>query len=154
MAVAIILLIALVGVGAYLCYLLMNVIKNQKETIAAIKNQTQSIILQDNSLQTVKQQLVSLEDSVLEISVKSINVKTKLKNYVFNTFKNGDIRMTMEDAANSMNVPLNKARRMIMVLVELKLVTVIGNDIEFRVKREQLAQALEKIDLFFYDEIR
>ena len=73
------LIILAIAVGAYLCFLLRMVIKNQKDTIAAIKSQTQSVILQDNSLQTLKLQVAALEESILELSIRSINVKTKRK---------------------------------------------------------------------------
>lgn len=149
-----ILLILLIAAVVYVGLLLRVSIQKQNETINAIKSQTQSIILQDNSIQSVKQHVITLEEGVLELSVNSINIKAKLKNFVFMSMKNNDIKTTVEAASNSMNVPLNRAKRMLLVLVELKIITVIGEDIEFRIKKEQLAAALEKIDMFFNGEMR
>jgi len=149
-----ILLILLIAAVVYVGLLLRVSIQKQDETINAIKSQTQSIILQDNSMQTIKQHVVTLEESVLELSVNSINIKAKLKNFVFNAMKNNEVQMTIEAASTSMNIPLNKAKRMLLVLVELKIITVIGEDIEFRIKKEQLSAALEKIDMFFNGEMR
>lgn len=149
-----ILLVVLIVAVVYVSLLLRVSIQKQDETISAIKSQTQSIILQDNSMQSLKQHVVTLEESVLELSVNSINIKSKLKNFVFMSMKNNDLKTTVERAANSMNIPLNKAKRMLLVLVELKIITVIGEEIEFRIKKEQLAVALEKIDMFFNGEMR
>lgn len=149
-----ILLILLIAAVVYVGLLLRVSIQKQDETISAIKSQTQSIILQDNSMQTIKQHVVTLEESVLELSVNSINIKAKLKNFVFNAMKNNEVQMTIEAASTSMNIPLNKAKRMLLVLVELKIITVVGEDIEFRIKKEQLSAALEKIDMFFNGEMR
>lgn len=149
-----ILLILLIAAVVYVGLLLRVSIQKQNETINAIKSQTQSIILQDNSMQTIKQHVVTLEESVLELSVNSINIKAKLKNFVFNAMKNNEVQMTIEAASTSMNIPLNKAKRMLLVLVELKIITVVGEDIEFRIKKEQLSAALEKIDMFFNGEMR
>ncbi|MCQ2090612.1 MAG: hypothetical protein MJY93_10230 [Fibrobacter sp.] len=149
-----ILLVVLIVAVVYVSLLLRVSIQKQDETISAIKSQTQSIILQDNSMQTIKQHVVTLEESVLELSVNSINIKAKLKNFVFNAMKNNEVQMTIEAASTSMNIPLNKAKRMLLVLVELKIITVVGEDIEFRIKKEQLSAALEKIDMFFNGEMR
>lgn len=149
-----ILLVVLIVAVVYVSLLLRVSIQKQNETINAIKSQTQSIILQDNSMQTIKQHVVTLEESVLELSVNSINIKAKLKNFVFNAMKNNEVQMTIEAASTSMNIPLNKAKRMLLVLVELKIITVVGEDIEFRIKKEQLSAALEKIDMFFNGEMR
>lgn len=149
-----ILLVVLIVAVVYVSLLLRVSIQKQDETISAIKSQTQSIILQDNSMQSLKQHVVTLEESVLELSVNSINIKAKLKNFVFNAMKNNEVQMTIEAASTSMNIPLNKAKRMLLVLVELKIITVVGEDIEFRIKKEQLSAALEKIDMFFNGEMR
>ncbi|MCQ2092511.1 MAG: hypothetical protein MJY85_07515 [Fibrobacter sp.] len=149
-----ILLVILIAAVVYVSLLLRVSIQKQDEMVNAIKSQTQSIILQDNSMQSLKQHVITLEESVLELSVNSINIKSKLKNFVFMSMKNNDLKTTVERAANSMNIPLNKAKRMLLVLVELKIITVIGEEIEFRIKKEQLAVALEKIDMFFNGEMR
>lgn len=149
-----ILLVVLIVAVVYVSLLLRVSIQKQDETISAIKSQTQSIILQDNSMQSLKQHVITLEESVLELSVNSINIKAKLKNFVFNAMKNNEVQMTIEAASTSMNIPLNKAKRMLLVLVELKIITVVGEDIEFRIKKEQLSAALEKIDMFFNGEMR
>lgn len=148
------LLILAIAVGAYICYLLRMIIKNQTNTIAAIKNQNQSIILQDNSLQTLKLQVSALEESVLELSVNNINVKTKLKNFVYNSMKDGENHTTVEAASKSMNLSVNKAKRVLLVLVELRIANIVGEDIDFRFKKEQTSIALEKIDMFFNNEMR
>ncbi len=149
-----ILLVILIAAVVYVSLLLRVSIQKQDEMVNAIKSQTQSIILQDNSMQSLKQHVITLEESVLELSVNSINIKAKLKNFVFNSMKNNDINTTIEAASASMNLPVNKAKRMLLVLVELKIITVIGEEIEFRIKKEQLAPALEKIDMFFNGEMR
>ncbi len=149
-----ILLVILIAAVVYVSLLLRVSIQKQDEMVNAIKSQTQSIILQDNSMQSLKQHVITLEESVLELSVNSINIKAKLKNFVFNSMKNNDINTTIEAASTSMNLPVNKAKRMLLVLVELKIITVIGEEIEFRIKKEQLAPALEKIDMFFNGEMR
>lgn len=149
-----ILLVILIAAVVYVSLLLRVSIQKQDEMVNAIKSQTQSIILQDNSMQSLKQHVITLEESVLELSVNSINIKAKLKNFVFNSMKNNDINTTIEAASASMNLPVNKAKRMLLVLVELKIITVIGEEIEFRIKKEQLTVALEKIDMFFNGEMR
>ncbi|MCQ2125352.1 MAG: hypothetical protein MJZ25_14325 [Fibrobacter sp.] len=148
------LIILAIAVGAYLCFLLRMVIKNQKDTIAAIKSQTQSVILQDNSLQTLKLQVAALEESILELSIRSINVKTKLKNFVHNCMKEGNSRTTIEEASKSMGISKSKTKRILLILVELRIASIVGEDIDFRIKKEQLSIALEKIDMFFNDEMR
>lgn len=148
------LVILAIAVGAYLCFLLRNVIKNQKDTIAAIKSQNQSVILQDNSLQTLKLQVAALEESVLELSIRSINVKTKLKNFVHTSMRNGETHTTIDDASKSMGISKSKAKRILLVLVELRIASIVGEDIDFRIKKEQVSVALEKIDMFFNDEMR
>ncbi|MCF0220759.1 MAG: hypothetical protein HUK19_00545 [Fibrobacter sp.] len=149
-----ILIILLIAAVVYVGMLLKTSIKKQEETVGAISSLTQNVIVQYNSLQSVKLQIASLEESVLELSVNSINIKAKLKNFVFSSIKNNDFKTTIESAGNVMNVPLNKAKRMLLVLVELKIISVIGDEIEFRIKKEQLSKALEKIDLFFNGEMR
>ena len=149
-----ILIILLIAAVVYVGMLLKTSIKKQEETVGAISSLTQNVIVQYNSLQSVKLQIASLEESVLELSVTSIHIKAKVKNFVFSSIKNNDFKTTIESAGNVMNVPLNKAKRMLLVLVELKIISVIGDEIEFRIKKEQLSKALEKIDLFFNGEMR
>lgn len=148
-----ILLVIAIGVGGYICYLLMEIIRNQKDLNNSLGNLARFTEAKDDFVK-IEPYLKSIDEAVFDSANFNVITRTKLKHFVATCAKNEDGYSSFTEAGGVMKVPPYKALAMIQVLVRIRICSIQVDKVHFRIKADQIPEALKKIDQYFDGEIR